>query len=66
MITCPFCGLEFTEEEAVPGCGSCPLQPACGRLKCPRCGYEVARTPGVIRWLKAAMRRKRILKATRR
>ncbi|MEW5763160.1 MAG: hypothetical protein AB1776_08180 [Bacillota bacterium] len=48
-MRCDFCGLEFNEEEARRACGGCPLAGMCGRLRCPRCGYEALPEP---KWLK--------------
>lgn len=36
-------------------CGGCPLRGACGKTRCPRCGYEAVRTPG---WLRRLFRDK--------
>lgn len=36
---CTFCGMEFTEEQGISACGSCPLS-NCNLVKCPNCGYE--------------------------
>ena len=42
-MKCLFCGHEFSEEQAVKSCKSCPLSPKCHLLRCPNCGYETAR-----------------------
>lgn len=39
MHRCAFCGIEFTQEQAISACGSCPLS-NCKLVKCPNCGYE--------------------------
>ena len=52
--TCPFCGIEFGQDEAQVACQGCPLAPSCGMLKCPRCGYEFpgeARLPALVKKL---------------
>ncbi|HHW41917.1 MAG TPA: hypothetical protein GXX19_12385 [Syntrophomonadaceae bacterium] len=59
MIRCSFCGLEFLEKDAVAGCSGCPLHGTCGKLKCPHCGYEIPKEPGLIRWLKKWMGERR-------
>ncbi len=43
MTSCPFCGLEYNEEESVSACRQCPMSGGCDMLRCPRCGYEVPR-----------------------
>jgi len=48
-MRCDFCGYEFTEEEAVRGCGNCPVGAECKMMKCPRCNYEIPLEP---QWLK--------------
>ncbi len=48
MNKCSFCGYEFSNEDA-QSCAGCFLSRFCGKLKCPRCGYEVfTRGPGII------------------
>ncbi len=43
MTECPFCGLEYTDEELVSTCRECPMAAGCEMKRCPRCGYEVPR-----------------------
>ncbi|KUK52356.1 MAG: Putative iron-dependent repressor [Desulfotomaculum sp. 46_296] len=48
MNKCSFCGYEFSDE-AAQSCAGCFLRRFCGKLKCPRCGYEIfTRRPGII------------------
>lgn len=47
-MKCPFCGFEFQEQDAPKACHGCPFSGSCGKIKCPNCGYEIAREPG---WL---------------
>ncbi len=58
-MNCPFCGLDYSEEEAVAACGSCVLAANCGRIRCPRCGYEDLRPSRLGRSLGAWRRRSR-------
>ncbi|MCF8308286.1 MAG: hypothetical protein K9I68_04675 [Bacteroidales bacterium] len=39
MYRCAFCGMQFTEEQGINACGSCPIS-NCHLVKCPNCGYE--------------------------
>lgn len=52
---CDFCGNSFTEDRAQPACRSCPLGAGCGKVRCPRCGWENVLTPPWVerlrRWL---------------
>ena len=52
MNKCSFCGYGFSNEAAVQSCGGCALYRTCGKLKCPRCGYEIPKEPGIISWYK--------------
>lgn len=52
MIKCSFCGHEFTEEQSVAGCVSCPMHKSCNKHKCPNCGYEILKEPKLIQVLK--------------
>ncbi|MCF6095401.1 hypothetical protein L1766_00020 [Thermovorax subterraneus] len=52
-MRCDFCGYEFNEEqEGTKGCTGCPMAGHCGKVKCPRCGYEVVKSSGLFKWLK--------------
>ncbi|WP_188092892.1 hypothetical protein [Caldanaerovirga acetigignens] len=52
-MRCDFCGYEFNEEqEGIKGCTGCPMAGHCGKVKCPRCGYEVVRSSSFFKWLK--------------
>lgn len=54
--TCGFCGREFVEDRAQPACGACPLSRACGRRRCPHCGYENPATPAWLARLRSLVR----------
>ena len=42
-MICSYCAVEFEKDAAQPACLKCPLSSAvkgCGRVRCPRCGWE--------------------------
>ena len=42
-MICAYCAAEFAKDQAQPACVKCPLSNAvkgCGRVRCPRCGWE--------------------------
>lgn len=44
------CGHEFDEKAGKSACANCPMSTGgCDLAKCPRCGFENARTPD---WMK--------------
>ncbi|TDA69955.1 MAG: ferrous iron transport protein A [Clostridia bacterium] len=53
---CPFCGYEFTAEEAASGCRGCSLSSSCGHTCCPKCGYELALRPWQPPWRRRGRR----------
>ena len=51
--TCGFCGKEFVEDRSQATCQACPLsKKGCGLMRCPHCGYENAKEPGWLSWIK--------------
>jgi len=52
MMKCSFCGFEFDEKapDSV-SCKGCPMSGRCGKIKCPRCGFEMAKPSGLFRRL---------------
>ncbi|MDI3280329.1 MAG: hypothetical protein QJR13_03035 [Bacillota bacterium] len=54
LIPCPFCGYEYSPEEAVSSCRNCPFHRTWGRtcslLRCPRCGYETPPPAGLAKF----------------
>lgn len=55
-MTCAFCSLEFSEEEArKSACSRCGRSGGCGMIRCPRCGYEAPVEPDWIKRLKRWM-----------
>lgn len=57
MIKCEFCGKLFDENSAIPGCRSCPMSRTCNKYKCPNCGYEIPKEPGLIKYLKRKLKK---------
>jgi Fe2+ transport system protein FeoA len=58
-MKCSFCGFEF-DPTAREACPSCPLSANCGRVCCPRCGYEALRPSPLVdavrRWFRGSRR----------
>lgn len=57
-MNCAHCRKDFTPNEAQKGCESCGLFGGCHLLKCPYCGYEQPREPGMVQWIRNKMKRK--------
>ena len=51
-MKCGFCTHEFTESEGEATCSRCALFGGCRFIRCPRCGYEMPRTPGLLKMLR--------------
>ena len=51
-MKCALCGNEFTEEEAAGSCRGCIMASGCHMLKCPNCGYEIPKEPGLIKLIR--------------
>lgn len=58
-MICAFCGHEYEETEGAAACRSCVLAANCGRIRCPRCGYEDVRPSRIGRALGGRRRRMR-------
>jgi hypothetical protein len=58
MIKCGFCGYEFKEDVKKVGCSGCPMSCTCNKYKCPNCGFEILKEPGIIKFIKRKWRRK--------
>ncbi len=41
-LVCSCCGFKFTRAGGERVCEGCPFAGWCGRVRCPRCGFEVA------------------------
>lgn len=41
-VKCSFCGYRFDPAAGRAACGGCPLSRFCHKLKCPKCGFELA------------------------
>jgi len=52
MVTCSFCGFAFPDCEGMSACGGCPMSKCCRKHKCPRCGFEIPREPGLIKFFR--------------
>lgn len=54
-MKCSFCGFEFDPSQR-EACPACPLSANCGKVCCPRCGYEAVRPSPLVdairRWLR--------------
>jgi hypothetical protein len=50
-MRCGFCGLEFDPADSEPVCSGCPLRAGCGKVRCPRCGYEMPPPARLLTWL---------------
>jgi rubredoxin len=48
-MTCSFCTFTFTEEDGRKTCGKCASFGGCRMVMCPRCGYEMPQTPGLLK-----------------
>jgi rubredoxin len=57
-MICSFCTHSFTEEDGFKSCGKCASFGGCRLIKCPRCGYEMPQTPGLIKLLQNWNRRR--------
>ena len=40
MIHCAFCGRIYRDQGCASACAGCFLAEACGKSRCPYCGYE--------------------------
>lgn len=54
-MKCSFCGYEFNETTA-HGCGSCPLNTTCSKVRCPNCGFEMPRENLIFGWFRRRRR----------
>ena len=53
MVHCDFCGYDFDPACAGQSCQACPLVDHCGRINCPRCGYEILPEAKLVGWVRA-------------
>ncbi len=56
-MKCPLCGNQFREINGEVACKGCPLVTGCAMVRCPNCGYEIPKEPGLIKAFKAWRRR---------
>ncbi|MGB4504688.1 MAG: FeoA family protein [Syntrophaceticus sp.] len=54
-MKCSFCGYEFNELTA-HGCGPCPLNTTCGKVRCPNCSFEMPRENLIFGWFRRRRR----------
>jgi rubredoxin len=52
MIKCSFCGNSFLESQGVASCKGCPMSKTCNKIKCPHCGFETLKEPGIIKFFR--------------
>src|SRR5437660_11197929 len=52
MVRCSMCAFEFAETSSQGSCGKCALFSGCRYIRCPRCGYEMPRTPGLVKMVR--------------
>lgn len=52
-MKCDFCGYVFSRVQARIGCRGCPMTRTCGKIKCPRCGYESCTEIPFVKWLRS-------------
>ena len=45
MEKCSYCGAVFDLNEAAQGCNGCPMGNSCGKIKCPKCNFEMPAKP---------------------
>jgi len=58
-LTCGLCGHRFLASESAGACASCGMAGGCHKVRCPRCGYEMAppaRLPRVLKTLLARLK----------
>ena len=60
-MRCDFCGFEFDptcDASAPDGCSGCPLVNNCGKIVCPRCGYEMLPEAKLVGWARKIFQKK--------
>ncbi|MCL4560768.1 MAG: hypothetical protein M1281_09155 [Chloroflexi bacterium] len=60
MVHCDFCGYDFDPGCAEQSCQGCPLVKTCGKVICPRCGYEMLPEAKLVVWVRELLNRKRV------
>ncbi len=56
-MKCSLCGLEFSKEDGISACRSCPLSKGCNMVRCPNCGYEIPLETGLVKLIKSWSKR---------
>ncbi|SNB44758.1 hypothetical protein [Geobacter sp. DSM 9736] len=57
MIRCGLCGHEYAEADGITGCGKCGKPGACRMVRCPRCFYENAPEPKLVKKVRKLFRK---------
>ncbi|GBE39962.1 MAG TPA: hypothetical protein ENG75_06425 [Nitrospirae bacterium] len=57
-MKCSLCGLEFKERDGLSSCKGCAVSGSCSLIKCPNCGYEAPKEPGIIKFIRSLKRQK--------
>jgi len=55
-MKCSFCQREFNDEQVKDACQGCPSGGGCHMVKCPYCGYESPREPGLIKKIRSFLK----------
>jgi predicted amidophosphoribosyltransferase len=51
-MKCVGCGEQFTVEGIMTTCGECVKSTTCKKVRCPACGEDNPRTPGLVALMK--------------
>jgi hypothetical protein len=51
-MKCIYCGALFTVEGIRTTCGECGKSTTCQKVRCPACGEDNPRTPGLVTMMK--------------
>jgi uncharacterized Zn finger protein (UPF0148 family) len=62
MVHCDFCGYDFDPGCAGQSCQGCPLVKNCGKILCPRCGYEILPEAKLVGWVRGLIQASRAKK----
>ncbi|HEX9012250.1 MAG TPA: hypothetical protein VF813_01995 [Anaerolineaceae bacterium] len=62
-MRCDFCGFEFDTGCTSEGCSGCPLVKNCGKIVCPRCGYEMLPEAKLIGWMRKFLKKSQVAAA---
>ena len=51
-MICSFCQREFDETKGTDACRGCPSGGGCHNVRCPFCGYETPKEPGLVKTIR--------------